>query len=500
MKKLISLNNQDDYTLDYNKMDLDSALDLAEIDDGVLKRIQSGALAKARGTHEDTVPKAKKRRFGRWFERRTRFERVAAALLCLFVLSGATLGCIALIRQYVPGAGIVSSGSKLRVLATPYTIWKDDYYLRVTSLSYNSDTKVLNFSAESNWYDFEYPEVDASGNSMGLCGIFLKEHWSKAMPFDEFTGKGFYQHATRNTVTQYTDELKLTKELKDYYLELNIVKVSSSGENQADYTFLPEYIVIPISELDLVPAVKADGLEDFGRTIESSGIRAVSVSQWNEGKLFTDVLFKSSDPTEQVTGINSADRESIELIASDGTSYPNISGQSSLIGWKYLLFEAEKPVSGVVTLHSLSIKKAVNKEVWLNLPKLGETVTLDRAVAIGDVKVVLESIRVYNENIVDDGGKTVTYPLPDNTIGIDVKYRLIEGLSDHRRIDERSQLRGELRIDGKENKAMTHIWGSDGLTVSSHFNKQELENASEITFLIKDILLTVEGEWTIPIE
>lgn len=488
----------DIYSLDYNDIELNADMDIQEVDEIALQRITQVTLNKVAAAYEaekDSEIRLRRNSLRRWFALQTTIRKVAAIILCFTALCGITLGCITLVRQYVPGLGIVSSSSKLQVLASPYTVWKDDYYLRITSLSYNSDTKVLNFTAESNGADglgYDAGEKIVSG------GIYFKEKWSQSMPTEGSAGKGHYRYG--NPTAEYHDEFKLKKELGDYYLELDIVDISYDDHGKAVYTEKPEYIVISFGDLQLVPAAEADGLEDFGQAVESNGIRAVAASRWEKGKLYADILFKSSDSNEKVVSFNVNEESDIELVTDERRKYRNISGQSSGDGWKYLLFETDKPVNGTVSLNSLFIEKSMDISVKLDMPKIGETKILNREVVVDGIKIIIESIKAYNKIEEFEEGKSVSYTLPDNKMGIDVKCRLDKGISNGRIADNKSYIQGEIQAGNVKNSSKAFSWGRDGLFISGHFNADHVKDVSEITLVIHDIMLTVEGNWEIPIK
>lgn len=493
MENIKKFDETDIYLLDYNDVELDT--DIEEIDEIALKRIKKATLNRVADheTEKNSEVRPRKNSLRRWFALQTRIRKVAAIIVCFTAVCGVTLGCIALIRQYVPGLGIVSSSSKLQVLASPYTVWKDDYYLRITSLSYNSDSKVLNFTAESNGVDGFGYDVGGRTASGGIC---FKEKWSQATPFEESMGKGHYSYG--NPAAEYHDEFKLKKELEDYYLELDIVDISFDDDGKAVYTEKPQYIVISFGDLKLVPAAEADGLENFGQAVESNGVSAVAASRWEEGKLYADILFESSDSNETVVSFNMDKESDIELVTDERRKYRNISGQGFGNGWKYLLFETDEPVNGTVSLNSLFIEKSVDMPIKLNMPKVGETIILNKEVAVDGIKIVIESIKAYI-NVLDDDGKSVLYTLPDNKIGIDVKCRIVKGTSNGRIADDKSYIKGEIKVGNAKNSSKAFSWGSRGLFISGHFDSEHLTNVSEITFVINDIMLTVEGNWEIPV-
>lgn len=486
----------DIYLNDYNNMELDANIDIKEIDEITLKRIEQVTLNRV-AVHEvekESGFRQKKNSFRRWFELQTRIRKVAAITLCFAVIYGVTLGCIVLIRQYVPGLGIVSSSSKLKVLASPYTVWKDDYYLRITSLSYNYDTRVLNFTAESNGANglaYDAGEKIVSG------GLYFKEKWSQSTPFEESMGKGSYSYG--NPAAEYHDEYKLKKGIKDYYLELDIVDVSYDEDGKAIYTEKPEYIVISFSDLKLVPAAEADGLEDFGQVVESNGVSAVAASRWEMGKLYADILFKSSNPSESVVSFNTGENSDIELVADDNGRYKNLGGRSSSNGWKYLLFETDEPVNGRVVLNSLFIEKSVDSSIKLEMPEVNETITLNKEVVVDGIKIVIESIKAYTETVVEEDGKSVPYTLPNNEVGIDIKYRIVKGMSNGRITDDKSYIKGEIKVSNAKSSSKGLTWGSGELFINGRFKAEDLKSVAEVTLDINDIMLRAEGNWEIPI-
>lgn len=487
----------DIYLLDNNDIELDTVIDIKEIDEVALKRIDQLTMNRvaAHRPEKNSIARLKGNSFTDWFALQNRIRKVAAIVICFTALCGITLGCIELIRQYVPGLGIVSESSKLQVLASPYTVWRDDYYLRITSLSYNSDTKVLSFTAESNGVDgFGYDMGDKTVSG----GIFFKEKWSQAMPTEGSMGKG--NHKYGNLTAEYHDEYKLKKGLGEYYLELDIVDTGYDENGKVVYFDKPEYIVISFNDLKLVPAAKADGIEDFGQVIESNGVSAAAASRWEDGKLYADILFESSNPNETIVSFNVDEESDIELEADGGRKYRNISGQDFSKGWKYLLFETNEPVNGIVLLNSLFIEKSVDKSIKLGMPEIGETIIINREVSVDGAKIIIESVRAYRETVVDEGGKSVSYTLPNNEIGIDVKCRIVNGISNGRIVDDKSYIKGEIQIGNVKSSSKGFTWGSGGLFINGHFDSEHLKNVSNITLVINDIMVTAEGYWEIPIK
>lgn len=487
----------DIFLLENNDLQLDSDIDIKEMDEAALNRITQITLNRAAAyeTEKNVTIGTKNNRYRRWFGQLTGIGRAAAVIFCIIALSGAALGFIALLRQYVPGLGIVSDSSKLQVLASPYTVWKGDYYLRITSLSYNPDTKVLKFTAESNGAD---GMAHGKGDKILSSSLFFKEKWSQATPFEESLGKGYYNYG--NPAAEYHDEFKLSKGLESYYLELDVVDTTYDENGKAVYTEKPQYIVMSFDDFKLVPASEADELEDFGQVVESNGVRAVAVSRWDNGKLYADILFKSNSSDETVTSFNSDEKKGIDMISDEGKKYKNISGQSTDNGWKYLLFETYQPVNGTVKLNSLFIEKSVDKMIRLDLPRAGETKMINREVEIDGFKIIIESISAYKDTKEDEGGKIVTYPLPDNEIGIDVKCRILKDIVNGRIADDKSYINGEIIIDNAKSTSKGFSWGSSGLCVNGRFKSEDLENVTEITLSIDNIMLTVAGNWTIPVK
>lgn len=487
----------DIYLLDKNDMELDNDIDIIKVDDITLKRITQATLNRV-VTYEakkDSRVRLQKNGVRRWFALQTRVRKISAIILCFTVLCGVTVGCITLIRQYVPGHGIVSSSSKLKVLASPYTVWKDDYYLRITSLSYNPDTKILNFTAESNGtsgYVYDVGERTVFGY------MHFMEKQSQSMP-EGSTGKTFYHYGTPLiTPTVYHDEYKLKKEPGDYYLEFYTVDVSYDENGDQVYTEKSDYIIIPFGDLKLVPSIEADGLEDFGKTVESNGISVVAASRWEKGKLYTDILFESSNSNENVISFNTNEDSDVELLTDDNRTFKSVGGHSPRDGWKYLIFETDESVNGTVSLNSLFIEKSVDKSIKLDMPKVGETIILNKEVVIDGIKIMLEYIKAYNV-VLDEKGN-VLYTLPDNDIRIEVKCRIIKGISNGRIADEKSYLLGNIMAGNVKDRPKGAIWGSDGIFIFDSFDAEHLKNISEITLVINDIMLTVEGNWEIPIK
>lgn len=495
MRNIKKLDETDIYSIEHNNIELDADVEIKEVDEITLKRIEGITLRKAGAMEgkENAGISQKKKGFRAWFQFQSRIQKAGIIVLFLIVVSGAALGFITLLNQYVPGIGIVSDSSRLLVLKSPYTVWKDDYYLRITSLSYNPDTRELKFTAESNGADalgYDTGEKIISG------GIYFKEKWSQATPFTESTGKGYYNFG--NLAAEYHDEYKLKKELEDYYLELDLVDKSNSG-GKVVYTEKPEYIVISFGDLKLVPAVEADEIKELGQVFECSGVSGAAVSRWDKGNLYTDILFKCSDAKEKVVSFNGDKVNDITLVADDGKIYKNMSGQSMSSGWKYLLFETKEPVNGTVLLKSLLVEKSLDKSIKLEMPGVGETMILNREVEADGFKIIIESIRAYRETVVYEGGKSTSYVLPDNEIGIDVKCRIIEGTSNGRTAYDKSYIKGELMAGNAKSSSKSISWGSSGLSISGRFNSEQIKDASEITLVISDIMLKAEGNWSIPI-
>lgn len=501
MKNARGFDEKDIYLLDYNDVELDSGIDIEDIEGTVIERIKERTMSKViahKGKKVDGTGH-KRKSLGQWFALQNRISKIAAIILCFIGICGVALGCIALVRQYVPGVGIVSDSSKLKVLASPYTIWKDGYYLRITRLSFNSDTKLLNFSAESNWFD---PQDDTTSG-----GIYFKEKWSQATPFSESTGKDHQIKGSQDTVTEFSAEYKLRHKLDDYYFELDTGKVSFDYNGKGEHTYTSDFsIVIPLADLKLVAAAEAYKLEDLGQIVESNGINAVAVSRWDNGILYADILFKSNKPNENVESFNIGDESEIELVTADNRKYYNVGGRNFSKGWKYLLFKTDEPVNGAITLNSLFLQKMVNKPIKLNVPKVGETKTLNQKVTFDGVTVIIESIEAYYvdyyrgiEADVRDTEESAVGRVKGNKTGIDVKCRIVESVSDGRITDDKSYIRGELRLGKVENESKAYFWGSQGLIVSGHFDTEQLKKASEITLLINDIMLSAQGNWEIPI-
>lgn len=500
MKNINKFDEEDIYLVDSSDMDLGTDIDIEEIDEVTLKRITQATLNKvtAYEIQENNGVKSKKNKIRNWFAVQSKINKAVIVLLCFITVSVVTLGCIKLVSQYVPGLGIISSSSQIKVLSSPYTVWKGDYYLRITSFSYNSDTKELNFTAESNWVGAVDDKTQSEYEKFGGLGMYFKEKWSQSMPNGQ---RGSYNHGIPTTVSELNIEYKLEKELKDYYLELNIVDTSYDGTGKEIYTEKPSYIVIPFSDLKLVPAEEADGIEDFGEIVESNGISVVAVSRWENEKLYSDLLFKCSDPNEKVISFKSDKDSDIKLTADDNQVYENEAGLSVNDGWKYLLFKTDRPVNGTVELNSLLIEESVDKSIKLDMPKVGETSIINKEVSVNGIKIVVESIRAYNtETIVDDGGNSVSYTLPDNMVVVEVKCRLVKGIVNSRITDDKSYIKGVLKVDNVKSIGKFNSWGSRGLLISSSFNAKDIKSISEVTFDINDIVLSVEGNWEIPIK
>lgn len=486
----------DIYLFDHNNMELDADIDIKVVDEIALKRIEQATLnrVKVHDTEENHGTRQKKKGFRGWFEHQNRIRKAAVVILFLTALSGSTLGFIALLHQYVPGFGIISSAAKLEVLVSPYTVWRDDYYLRITSLSYNPETKEIKFTAESNGTDGLGHDT---GDGIVSGGIYFKEKWSQATPYEESLGKGHYSYG--NPSAEYHDEYKLKKELGEYYLELDIVDISHGEGGKAVYTEKPGYIIISFGDLKLVSAAEADELEDLGQVVESNGVSAAAVSRWEKGKLYADILFESSNSNETVVSFSADEENEIELVTDDQQKYKNIGGQVLSNGWKYLLFDTDEPVNGTVSLKSLFIEKSVDKSIKLDIPNIGETKILNRELNADGVKIVIESVRAFRETVVEDGEKSISYNLPDNEIGIDIKCRIVNGISNGRIANDKSYIKGEIKAGNIKNTSKGFGWGGGGLFINGRFNAEDLTSISQITLVINDIMLTAEGNWSIPI-
>jgi hypothetical protein len=218
---------------------------------------------------------------------------------------------------------------------------------------------------------------------------------------------------------------------------------------------------------------------------------------WDDGKLYADILFESINPKEKVVSFNTDKESEMELVTDEGKRYRNISGQSLSTGWKYLLYETDEPVNGRVELKSLYIEKSVNTSIKLDMPKVGETITLNRKIVVEGIEILIESIRVYTEALDENGN--VLYKLPDNNAAIDVKCRITEGIQNGRIADDKSHIRGEIRINNLKSSSKGFSWGPQGLSINGHFNAEDLKDASEVTLVIDAVTLTAEGNWEIPI-
>lgn len=482
----------DIYLIDSKNVDLYINEEQVDVDEITLRRITMDTINKTKAKEEN--PQDETKSYKSRFRSQNIPRKIILVTSSLALLIFITLGCITLVKQYVPGSGFLSSSSKLEVLATPYTVWKDGYFLRIRSLSYDPDSKLLSFTVEGTGVD---GMAHDTGDKTVSGGIYLKEKWSRVVPYEESLGKGHYSYG--NPTAEYHDVLKVKNKFEDYYFELDVVDVIKGTNGTDIYIEKPNHIEISLGDLKLVPAKEADDIEDFGPVVKDKGISAVAVSRWEAGKLYSDILFKSTDSRESVVSYFTSDNEEINLITEENVLYKNMAGKSQSVGWKYLLFDTAKPEDGKVILNSLFVEKKLKNRIELETPKIGETILLNREIDLGGHRLLLESISAYKEVNETINGEIISYKLPNNEVEFKVKCRIIEGIYNERLANQKSYLRGEIEIGTTKNTSKSIVWGNSGIEICSRFTEKEIVDKEKLILILNEIALTVEGKWEIPV-